>query len=429
MKRYFLLFFLGLCLSITISAQEKQELQLDIKQIEALFLSNNLELIAAKYDIDIADAAIIQAKLWENPNLSIGDLNLWTTKNQREGMEDASPLFGSFGQNTQFSIELSQLVQTANKRGKLIRREKVSKEIAIQDFEEVLRGLKAELRKSVYDLEYSQAYINVLTDQRQYFQQLIDSYKKQVQQGNIAKSELLRLQSAYLELEGEINETQEELNEQAKTLKILLNIDPWVDINILNTESSNKNPDSIVLANLMELANEARPDLKAQRLQGEFHKKSLAYEKSLRVPDITLSASYDRYGGVWKDFVGFGISVDLPFLNRNQGEIKAARASLDQSQYLIQQQQNIVRHEVATAYNSYLYSYNFYQKISEDSLFPEIDSMQQAYTRNLLNKNISMLEYIDFMDSYKANKQTYLNAQKKVNIQFEELQYTVGNEL
>ncbi len=46
-----------------------------------------------------------------------------------------------------------------------------------------------------------------------------------------------------------------------------------------------------------------------------------------------------------------------------------------------------------------------------------------------MNRNISMLEYIDFMDAYKTNKQTMLNAGKKVNMQFEELQYTVGTDI
>ena len=55
--------------------------------------------------------------------------------------------------------------------------------------------------------------------------------------------------------------------------------------------------------------------------------------------------------------------------------------------------------------------------------------MLNVYTKNLLNKNISMLEFIDFMDSYKTNKETLLSARKKVNTQFEELQYTVGSDI
>lgn len=418
-----LLFFntlLGFC-------QDRDALKLNLGQIESLFLANNLELIATRFNIDIADAAILQAKLWENPSLSIGDINLWSSKSQRNEIADMAA--ASFIKNMEFSIELSQLIQTANKRGKLIRREKVSKEIATQEFEDVLRGLKTELRKSVYELQYFQAYLKILNNQQQSIIRLVESYKRQVLQGNIAKNELLRLQSSLLELDNEINETQTELNEQEKTLKILLNISPLTCLEIEEGLQTDKSPETIALPKLLETAEETRPDMKLYNLQTEFYQKSLDYERSLRVPDLTFSAAYDRYGGIWKDFIGFGISIDLPVLNRNQGNIKAARFNREQSQYLARQHQNVIRHEIAATYNNYTYSYNFYKKINEDSLLPELDSMLEAYTKNLLNRNISMIEYIDFMEAYKTNKQTILNARKKVDIQFEELQYTVGTDI
>lgn len=428
MKKY--LFLLCCVLPLGIYAQMPQHLQLSAQEIEAIFLEQNLELIAEKMNIGIADAEIIQAKLWDNPELSISSVNLWSTKNQRDG-EDVMipPLFGSFAKNTQFSIELSQLIQTANKRSKLVNREKVSKEIAIQEFEEVLRGLKVELRKTISETSYSQAYLSVLNTELESLEKLIGAYDKQVKLGNISKNELLRLQSSALELESEINETQEELNEHLKTLKTLLNAEPGITIEIKNEDNQYISPDRLSLAELIEIARDNRPDIKRQNLQIKYHEKSLSYEKAQRIPDITVSAEYDRYGGVWKDFVGFGVSFDLPFLNRNQGSIKAARISRDQSQYLAQQQQNIAQHEIAEAYTNYTQAYGFYTKIKNNELITELDNMLAAYTKNLLNRNISMLEYIDFMEAYRTNKETILSSKKKLALSYEELQYTTGTEI
>ncbi|WP_262482582.1 hypothetical protein [Bacteroides reticulotermitis] len=94
-----------------------------------------------------------------------------------------------------------------------------------------------------------------------------------------------------------------------------------------------------------------------------------------------------------------------------------------------QQQQNIILHEVAAAYNNYTQTYRFYKKIEENSLLPELDTMLELYTKNLLNKNISMLEYVDFMEAYRSNKQTVLSAKKELTMQFEELQYLVGTDI
>lgn len=427
MKRYLLFLICILNYASPAHSQEMQYLKLNCKEIEVLFIENNLTLLAEKYNIDIAEAAITQAKLWDNPTLSISSVNPWSTQQQREEISDIAS--SSFAKNTEFSIELSQLIQTANKRGKLIRREKVSKEITLHEFEDVLRGLKVELRKTIYDLQYSQAYISVLINQRESISKLVESFKNQVRDGNIAKNELLRLQSSLLELEDEINTSQIDLAEQVKSLKILLNIDPFIQIEIVDNPEKSINPDNIILSDLMQLAEDSRPDMKQYRLRTQYHKKALDFEKSQRIPDITLSAGYDRYGGVWKDFIGLGLSIDLPFFNRNQGNIRAAKLNINQSSYLEQQHQNTIRHEVMATYSNYVIAYKFYRRIAEDSLLPELDNMLEIYSKNLLVKNISMLEYVDFMEAYRTNKQTILTAQKNLNSQFEELQYIVGTEI
>lgn len=429
MKKY-LLIPLFTCILLNAFAQAQSKLQLTPQQVEALFLEQNLQLIAEKMNISIADAEIAQAKLWDNPSLSIGDVNAWSTNKQREGeAEVIPPLFGSFARNTQFSIELSQLIQTANKRGKLVAREKVSKEMAIQELEIVLRGLKIELRKSINETLYLQNYLTVLSTQQEAINGLIEAYRKQMTQGNIAKSELLRLQSSLLEIENEENETRVELHEQLKTLKSLLAVDPLVQIELVDTPPQVVAPDAILLTQLLEQATESRPDIKLSKLQTKYFEKSLAYEKAQRIPDITFSATYDRRGGVWNDFIGFGVSMDLPFLNRNQGGIKAAKLSREQSLYQEKQQINEVQHEAVEAYTNYSQAYKFYQKVNNNALLSELDNMLETYTKNLLKKNISMVEFIDFMEAYKSNKQTLLMARKQMKTQFEELQYIVGTEI
>lgn len=380
-------------------------------------------------NIDIADAAIVQAKLWDNPTLSISDVSFWSSKSQREGEEEViPPLFGAFGKNTQFSVELSQLIQTAGKRGKLVEREQTSKEISIQEFEIVLRELKCELRASVNELQYLQSYKKILETQKQSMSRLIDSYSKQLVQGNISLNELLRLQSVLLEVENEINELHIECNSAQKKLKALINADSDIYIEIEDIVNV-KNVYDLSLANLIEVAMEYRPEIKTADLQTKYYDKSLNYEKSLRVPDLTVSAGYDRGGGVWKNFIGIGISIDLPLFNRNQGNIKAAKIGKARSEYVVQQQKNTTMHEIAEAYENYLLTYNFYKKINDNSLSLKLDDMPEAYSRNFLNKNISMLEYIDFMNSYKTHKQTILSVRKNLAEQLNKLQYVIGTDI
>ena len=415
-----------------IYAQKQTSLKLTPNQFEALFLKQNLELIASQMDIDIADAAIVQAKLWDNPELSISSVNLWSTDKQREGQAELiPPLFGSFGKNTQFTVELSQLIQTANKRAKLVKKEKVAKDMAKTEFEDLLRSLKTELRKSIYETCHLQSYIKVLNIQAESLEQLVKTYRKQVNEGNIARSELLRLQSSLLEIENEINASEMTLNEYQKTLKSLINGNPLTDI-IFDMQGTSTHliiPENISLSTLLDKSMHLRPDIKRQQLTTQYHQKSLAYEKSQRIPDLTLNASYDRYGGVWKDFIGFGFSINLPFLNRNQGNIRAAKFLSEQSIRLEEYQHKMAQNEIIKAYNDYSKAYDFYSKINNDDFLTELDLMLDVYAKNLLNKNISMLEFIDFMNTFRINKQIVLESEKNVNILFEELQYVAASEL
>lgn len=425
-KYVFLL--VSIFLANIISAQKAEIIYLTQDQAEALFLKQNLQLLAEKMNIDAADAAIVQAKLWENPTFSIGEVNLWSTHTQRE-QGQIPALFGNFAKNTEFTIELTQLVQTARKRGKLINREKISKEIAIQEFEETLRGLKLEVRKSLQELIYLQSYQHILNRQHEALQKLIIAYKNQVAQGNIAKKELIRLQSSQLEMNGEIYEVKSNYNEQQKILKSLLHIPPGSIIEIKETTEKIKNPDNILLSNILEQAQNNRPDLQRANLQIKYFDKNLKYEKAQKVPDLTFALNYDRISGPWKDFIGLGISFDLPFFNRNQGNIKIAQINKEQSQYWATQQLNLAQQEITEAYNNYHMTYFLFKEMQDENISEDLDYMLDAYMRNLMNRNITMLEFIDFMEAYKNNKQTLLLTRRNLFTQFEELQYTVGKEI
>jgi len=420
MKRAF--FILLVLFPVSISGLSNDTLRFSKEEIETIFLKQNLVLIAEKMNIGIADAEIIQAKVWENPTLSISDVNFWTNEFQRDALREVGA-----NHNTHFAIELSQLITTAGKRSKEVAVQKVAKEMAVQQFSETLRGLKVELRKSINEIIYFQNYETVLSEQIDVLERLINAYERQVKDGNLSKAELLRLQSSSLEMENDLYLLKIELNSQLKTLKSLLNLPPASNVFILS--DANSNPFLPLLQELYSLSADNRPDVKLQKLQTDWFDRTLKLEKAKRVPDITLSANYDRYAGIWKNYIGFGLSFDLPFFNRNQGNIKVAAISLEQSRYLEQQIQNEMLNEIVEAFGNYEQSLKFYRKISDNELLGELDKMLDVYAKNLISRNISMLEFIDFMESYQKSKQIFLETQKSVNNNFEELQYVVGTEI
>ncbi|MDR2466337.1 MAG: TolC family protein [Prevotellaceae bacterium] len=401
----------SLLLALNVFAEDKRTLRLTPEQAESLFMKQNLQLIAERMNVDIVDAEIVQSGLLPNPELSAEQINLWRA-----------------GREKQFSAELSLLVQTARKRRKLVRRERASREIAVQEFAETLRGLRVELRKSICGMEYLQSCRLTLERQLRLREQLIDAFRRQAMRGNTAKSELLRLQSSALELENEINELEVSLNGMSRTLKSLLNLAPSVELEVTTGDDGFHpvDPDAISLSRLQDIVAE-RPDVKRTAMEEKYHERSLDYEKSLRIPDITLSANYDRYGGVWNNFAGAGIRFDLPVFNRNQGNIRAARINVEKSRRLSERQLNEARLEIAEAFDNYVRAYRFYMKASDDELPAKLDETLDACTRNFLNRNIGILEYLDFMSAYKSNRMTVLKARENLMARFAELQHATDN--
>jgi len=398
-------------------------LKITIEQAEKRFLGKNLKLLAERCNIDIADAAIVQAKLLNNPTIGVGDVNFWRSNAAEE--LDISPAM--FGNRIVFSVELEQIIRTAGKRRKLVNLEKAAKEIAIQEFEVFLLNIKTELRNILHETIYLQSYLDIIEIQQESINNLVEIYKNQTSQGNIAKSELIRLQASLIELESEANEIRTELNRQYKELKILLNVAPQTAISILPDALATKNPNEILLADLLEKAKNSRPEFLLSDLNVQYNEKLLVYEKSLRSPDLGLKANYDRYGGVWKNFVGVGLSVDIPVFNRNQGNVKIAKFRIEQSNYNAEYQKNAIQQEITEIYYNYAMNYRFYKKITDNDFSEDLENMLEIYSRNLLNRNISMLEYIDFMDSYKATKQAILMAKKNLDTSFAELQFSINS--
>ena len=416
-----------LCIVVMFQCRHKvvaqDTLKITVEQAEEQFFEKNLFLLAERCNIDITDAAIVQAKLLNNPTIGVGDLNFWHPNAADElGLSSTS-----FGNRTVFSTELEQIVRTAGKRKKLVNVEKVSKDIAIQEFEAFLLALKTELRTILYETIYLQSYLKLIKFQEQSVQNLVDVYKKQTADGNIAKSELIRLQASLVELETEANELITELRRQNTNLKILLNIKPDTDISILPDAASTKNPAEILLVDLLETAKNLRPEFLLSDLNVQYNEKLLLYEKSLRSPDLGLSVNYDRYGGVWNNFVGVGVKVDIPAFNRNQGNIKMAKMKIEQSHYYADYQKNAILHEIVEKYEHYTLNYNYYKKLMNNDFSDDSEKMLEVYSRNLLNKNINMLEYIDFMYAYKTTKQAILTAKMNLDTSFAELQFSVNS--
>ncbi|WP_343706683.1 TolC family protein [Flavobacterium sp.] len=427
MKR--LLFTLLIIVSCKSAAQItaiKDTIVLSRKQAEALFLEKNISLISEKLNIDIAEAQVIQAKLWPNPTLTIGEINLWNNATAQQ----LPPLWGNFGKTSQVTAELEQLVQTAGKRKKMIAMEKVSADIAKEYFKTFLRNLKIEFRGNLTELQYNQAQEAVYQKQLSSMQTLLKAYANQVKQGNVGKGEYIRLKATELQFLKEISDLQKDNNALQKELKVLMNLpaESFIKLTEEGFVPDNTSIENLNIGNLMASAVENRPDMKVLKLGNDYNDTKYKYEKAMRTPDVTLGVSYDRGASLMNDFVGVGFSLDLPFFNRNKGNIKAAKLAIDQGKLQTEEKTKSIQSEVLQSYEDLLVTQKLYESV-EANYEGDLDKLLEAYRKNFMQKNTSMLEYLDFVDAYLDNKSILLNSKMDLNKNLEELRYISGQEI
>lgn len=402
-------------------------LAISYPEAEAIFIQRNLRLLAGRLDIDEAEARVLQAKLWPNPTLSFGEVNLWSNGTS----EDLGRISGEWGNHSQMAVEVEQLIQTAAKRKKLMAVEEVGVLVAEKQFEDLLRNLKTAFRSRLSELDHTQQRAVIYQQAHSQLQLLLQAYQKQLKQGNVSKSEFVRLRALEASLVKDMIDIGKQNQAAQQALKVLMGVAPHCELVLIGgapEEVSLAALKTISPATLLEWAQANSTELQTVQLEEIQAKYRLSYEKAQRVPDLALQVNYDRGGSIMRDFVGVGISVNLPFFQRNQGNIRAAQVSVDRSQLLAENKKNEVDGAVIQAWKALLLSVEQQEKLGAD-LGDELDTLQQAYHERFAQRNISLLEYLDFLDAYLVAKDHILDNQMDIYIQLEILRYYVGDQL
>lgn len=189
MNRVFLISFF-LLLTGEVCAQQVTTGTLTLKEAEQRFLERNLSLIAERYNIDVAQAQVLQAKLFENPVISL-EQNVYNRLNGK---------YFDFGKEGEAVVEIEQVIHLAGQRNKQVKLEKINKEIAEYQFEEVMRTLRQELNEKFVQVYFLSKSISIYEKEVNSLQELLAGMKQQQEKGNISLMEMSRLESMLFSL-------------------------------------------------------------------------------------------------------------------------------------------------------------------------------------------------------------------------------------
>ncbi|GEN78075.1 TolC family protein [Chryseobacterium hagamense] len=380
--------FAGLCVIISSFVAAQQGMSLS--ECEEAFHRNNLQLLAEQYNISQADADILQAKIWDLPQLS-GQINAYNPQDRK--IFDAGHAKGA---------QVTQLIYMGGKKKNEIAFARSNKELAQLQFSQLLADLKSQLRSTYFNLYYEQLKLQNTNRQLGYMNDLLAAYRIQSAKGNVSLKDQVRLQSIVIQLNNDKVEINKNIFEFEQTLKVLTGITEDIDPQLSDTEAKD------ILAaqpfgdetELQKKALENNADYQYNLKLIDNSKLYAQWQKSLNVPDLNLGAGWDQNGGTFKNEVNLMVGIPLPLWKSNRGNVEKANFAVEQNRKNAEFQKLSLETKVEAAYKAWKTQYEQLSEIKPADL-NNMDMVYNGMLNNFRKGNISLIEFTDFMDSYR----------------------------
>jgi cobalt-zinc-cadmium efflux system outer membrane protein len=379
----------------TFAQQPRQDtLRLQLPEAEKMFLDSNLQLLAQRYNIDAGQALVIQARLYPNPNFGISH-GLYSAQLHQ---------FFPTGINDETTIQLDQEIMIAGKRNKAVKLAQANADLSRYQFFDLLRTLKYTLRTDFFQIYYQQQSAKVYDAEIKALTRIVNAFAQEEGKGYISEKEVVRIRAQLYSFQAEYSALINSINDIESELRLVLQAKPnfFIDPVVDTTAVSKLDPTQYALNTLIDSAYHNRTDLAIARTNTRINQLSYNYQKALAIPDPSLSLGYDEAGSFLYGYYGIGLSIDLPVFNRNQGNIKNAKSLISNTEATQRYTQATVDENVATSLQKAFAQQRLYQSI-DPKFAADFERLTGEVIKNYEKRNISILDFLDFYDSYKQN--------------------------
>ena len=378
--------------------------RLTLDEAQARFLQANFQLLAQRYNVDVANAAIRQALLRDNPNLQL-EVNAYNPNTQKlfpfgHQADANNPTGGTV------VAQIQQLIDISGRRSKLVQLSRTAVGVQQAAFEDLLRQARFQLTQSFYNVVAERRKLVFTNQERLQLGRLLAGYRERLRLGTVASYEVTRLELEQQSLERDRGDLLNQLTQDEDTLRVLLAAPGSVFVAPVDADLLAPAPATVpALADLTAQAYGLRPDLRAATQQTAYAQQNLAVQHSLAVPKLMVGVDYASYGNAYANYYGLQTAIDLPVLNRNQGNVQAAKVGIQQSNVAVNQARLQVEQDVAAAYEQLQRAIALRQTITPDYLSRIANVSRDA----IADYNRRLIDQVSFIDKFRAYKDAQLN--------------------
>lgn len=391
-----------------------QNKNLTLADADDLLIKNNLSLLAARYEVDMAEANKIQARLFDNPDISFQ-------------VPAYSKDKGWFDLNGDYELTLQQAINIAGKKKSGVNLAESQKQLANWQYELLVKQLIYAVHNSYFTIYYLQQSINKTSVEIEKIKTIIEALQVQYKKGNVTLNEVIRMTATYNSLSSDVLELQNTISSEQNNLRTLLLIKPEYELTPTPT-TTELNKYSLQLINLNDAIDKSmaqHPEIKIAEAEIYMNQMQLKYEKKQVIPDLQIGIGFSKNGEYVKNETLANIGFSIPIFNRNQGNIKNAEYKIKQSEIEKKNQENIISNQIKLSFEKIKALENRYSHLDPE-FEKQFDFLMTSVSDNYMKRNLSLLEFTDLIETYHEQIIQLNNLKLQKLLAYEELNYNTG---
>jgi outer membrane protein, heavy metal efflux system len=383
----------------SLSAQEEvpfKHYNLPFKEYIELVRTHNLQFAAEKLNINISEAAIEAARVFNNPYLSLD----WT----REKENRISTGYG-------FSSELGKTIDIGGKRKARIDLSKSEKELTTALVADYFRNLRAEATLFYLEaMKHRQLFI-VRNNSYQTMKKLAEADSIRYKLGSIMEIDAIQSKLETGILHNELIHAISEWKNSLWDISLMTGI-AKTDTLFLPSSHLHNVSRKLELSRLITEALNNRADLQAALLNKDVSQKALRLTRKERNTDIDLKAGFaNSYlpGEKTPAATGItaGIVIPLKFSNFSKGDMKMAGFRVQQADIQFDQAELKIQSEITQAWEYYM-DYCRQVENFNNGLLENAENVRRGKIYSYQRGETSLLEVLNAQRTYNEIQTTYI---------------------
>lgn len=367
-----------------------------------LMRRQNPEVLAGALRVRAAAGDVRSARLLPNPTLSAGAGNLPVGRTNPGGL--------GVGQTVNESVGLAEEIVLPAKRGARIAAATGREAAARAERQDLDRRLVFEVRERFADLLVATEHVRLAQETLAHYQETVRVTRARAETGEIAAAEFDKIALEQRGFEKELADAETERRQAVADLLPLLGIDAAgvTPVGDLGLPAVRTDTEALIAEAL-----DRRPDLRAATRTAEAAEAALRLARAERWPNPTVGAQYTHdaftIAGNLANSMGVTLSMPLPVLNQNQGEIERAGAEALIARHDLQKLRLAIPQEVRTAVSRFTLAAERVRRFERAFLRQARDARQAAEV-SYREGAISLLEFLEAERAFLQTERDHLDA-------------------